>query len=46
MKLKNLLYSQILEEGGMAHHSGGHMGGALGSKLNQAGGDQKESEDP
>ena len=32
VKLKDSLYSQIPEEGGMAHHSGGHMEGVRREK--------------
>lgn len=44
IKLIDLLYSQILETGVSAHHTGCHMGELPGSGLIQAGGTQRETD--
>lgn len=46
IKLKDILYSQFLEEEGTAHQGGGHMGSMPENRLNQASWDLGESEDP
>ena len=46
MKLKELLHSQVPEEGGPACHSGDRVRGAPGNTLSQAGGGPREREDP
>lgn len=42
--MKDLLYSHILEEGGRAHHTGGHQEEYPGSRLSQTGGELRERE--
>lgn len=46
MKLKELLHSQVPEEGGPAYHSGDRVRGAPGSTLSQAGGGPRGERGP
>lgn len=45
-KLKDLLYSQFLEQEGTIYQGGGHKGSMPGSQLNQVSWNLKGSEDP